>query len=395
MAQSKIKITFGQDLIVGSTISFLIDDVPYTWTYVPTRLGAFEVTTGIPNILTKGKVSAENFKNAFDLDFPTGFETEMFISRNSTSITIKSDSVPVNFSGGLSTYTTGTSSAFITFEITRGGDIELLGLENNNYLLNNEIWLDIYNNAPIESFNLKVTNTSNNQTLPNFTLYAINGKASVNLQPIFKSLFDSSEIRNYNRFKIQVDEVIIYKTIIRGGERTELTNRTITLLSTLRNSINLPIWQGYPTDEYFLDSDSTIQKRTPANLDYRKEKNCNSLYFKFLNQLGGYSNWLFENSEETETNTNLGAYSRERIISDMGNEVKNSLSVYSKVPKEYYGLIKDLFVSPEIYIWKDLRWVRVFSGRNTSQEDPSKKAYAVKAKFDFENRFNPSALWSN
>ena len=408
MAQSKLKIVFAQNLIVGSTISFNLKAVdtgietPYMFTYVGTRSNPFEVTAGVPNFLFTGRVSAFNFKTAFDLDFPANFETSFVASRNSSSVNIISLDENVIFTGGIATYQEGQSAAFITFEITRDEGIVLGGFTESNYLLNNEIWIDLNIFEAIDRYQVLVTNTSNGKIAKPIVLFSLDNKVEFNIQQVFKSLFDTPNVKNANKFKITfrallgnviVKESTIYKNIIRGGKRTEKTNISIAFNTILRPTTNLPIWTGYPTNEYYLSEDGSVQTQTPTNVDYRKETNCNGLYFKFLNQLGGYSNWLFQSYQTTESNQNLGAYSVGRTIQDLGNESDSSLSVYSKVPAEYYPLIQDLIISPEIYIWKNFEWVQVFSGRNSTQEDANKKAYSVNLKFDFENRFNPTLLW--
>lgn len=411
MAQSKIKINFGQNLIVGSTISFnlkAIDtgiETPYTFTYVPTRSNPFEVTTQLPTFAFIGKRSAQNFQTAFELDFPSDFTTEINIAKFSSSVIITSLDENITFTGGLSTYEPGYSSAKITFEITREDGISLGGFSESNYFLNNEIWIDLSTVETIDRYQINVTNISNGTSTKPIVLFAFNNKVEVNIQQVFKHLFDTPNIKNANKFKITikailndvvVKETLVYKNIIRGGERTEKTNISIPFNTSLTVTDKLPVWNGYPTNEFYLAPDGSIQilaSISNENKDYRKESGCNGLYFKFLNQKGGISNWLFQSYQETESNMPLGAYSVGRTIADLGNESDCALQVYSKVPNEYYQLIKDLIISPDIYIWKDLRWVRVFSARNTTETDRNKKAYSVKLKFDFENRFNPSITW--
>lgn len=413
MATSKLKIIFPQNLIIGSTVSFNFKQVstgietPVTFTWVALRTNPYEVTLLPLNIFSLGRAPAQAFKNSFEIDFPTyAIEIQPNANKKSTYVIITSEDEDVTFSGGTSTYKEGQSS-LVTFEITRFDGIILTGLESDNYFINNEIWLNINLLESITKYELSLTNLSNGKFTTPFVLFTNNSNAYVNIQPIIKSIFDYPNIKNQNKFQINIkaynnDELLyntnIVKNFIRGGNRTELTNQNITLGTILRPSTKLPIWDGFSTDQYYLASDGTIQitpfNEIPLNLkDFKRTKGCSNIYFKFLNQKGGYSNWLFESYSNPETNSNLGAYVRNNQIEDLGNEVDNSLNVFSKVSAEYYGLIKDLFVSPEIYVWKDLRWVRIFSGRNTSDFDETKRAYSVKAKFDFENRYNPSLLW--
>lgn len=413
MAVSKLKITFPQNLIVGSTVSFNFKQVstgietPVTFTWVASRSNPYEVTK-LPNGTSVGSASATAFRNSFLIDEPEYLIT-LSIGLYSSFVIITSEDNDVTFSGGQSNYKEGQSS-LVTFEITRQtGDTSIIvtGLESDNYFINNEIWMVLNTVDTISRYELVLTNLNNGKFTRPFELFTMTNTSRVNIQPIIKSLFDYPNVRNQNKFQITINAYIgnelsgtnsFIKNFIRGGHRTELTNQNIATGTILRPSVKLPIWDGYPTDEYFLDTDGSIQigpfaDIDPSLKDFKRVKGCNNLYVKFLNQQGGYSNWLFESYSNAETNTNLGAFVRNNNIEDLGNEVDNSLNVFSKVPQEYYQLIKDLFVSLEIYVWQDLRWKRVLSGRNTSDYDTAKRAYSVKAKFDIENRYNPSLLW--
>lgn len=412
MAVSKLKITFSQNLIVGSTVSFNFKQIstgietPVTFTWVVSRTNPYEVTN-IPGNFQTGRTSAEAFKNSFEID-ETLYPIEIYIGRSSSYVVITSNDDDVTFNGGTSTYQPGQPS-LVTFQITMNEGITVSGLGLDNYFINNEIWVGALVSEPITRYALSLSNLNNGKFTGNFNLFSNNSTAYFNIQPIIKSLFDYPNVSNQNEFQINIKayngSTLIHtntmvKNFIRGGNRTDLTNQNISLGTILRPSVKLPIWDGFPTDEYFLDVDGTIQIRPfaeidPSLKDFKRVKGCNNIYFKFLNQKGGYSNWLFESYSNPETNTNLGAFVRDNNIEDLGNEVDNSLNIYSKVPQEYYGLIKDLFVSPEIYVWKDLIWKRVLSGKNTSDYEPAKRAYSVKGKFDIENRYNPSLLWSN
>lgn len=412
MAVSKLKITFNQRLILGSTVSFNFKQVstgietPVTFTWVGLRSGAYQATANFdPPYLIASVNSVKGFKQAFEIDQPDyPIEETLGTTVGSPSfVVITSNDDDITFSGGTSTYQPGQSS-LTTFEITRNEGILITGLESDNYFINNEIWMGMSVIDQITRYSLTLNNLNNGKFTRSFILFTNNSRANVNIQPILKSLFDYPTVRNQNKFQISIQayngnslvhSATIVKNFIRGGNRTELTNQSIALGTILRPSLRLPVWDGFPTQEYFLDNTGSIQTRNADLVDNKRVKGCNNIYFRFLNQKGGYSNWLFESYSNPETNSNLGAFVRNNKIEDLGNEVDNSLNVYSKVPSEYYSLLKDLFISLDIYVWQDLRWKKVISNKNTSDYDTAKRAYSVKAKFIFENRFNPSLLWSN
>ena len=80
----QLGITFKNNGVVTANL--------FTW--VATRSGAFEVTTGTPTA-TAGETTAINFESAFDLDNPTGFIT----TQTTNSITIQSETLGEDFIG--------------------------------------------------------------------------------------------------------------------------------------------------------------------------------------------------------------------------------------------------------------------------------------------------------
>ena len=162
----------------------------------------------------------------------------------------------------------------------------------------------------------------------------------------------------------------------------------------------LPVWIGYETAEYYIDNQNLILKRlladvSIANIEERRTKGCNEVYVKFLNQNGGYSNWLFESHSNIENNNNQGGFIRNNLVDDLGNETDFKLQLESKVPKAFKQLILDLIISPEIYALIEGLYIRVRSGRNSMEYDNIKRSYATKINLEVDNRFNPSLLWSN
>lgn len=107
MSLSKIIITFNEDLIVNSTLTFNIGNDNYpgleialdeTWKSI--RAASQQVTTGTPTI-NPGERSAINFVIAFNLDFGgTGFT----VSRALNVVTIICPETYLWFSGGLAMY---------------------------------------------------------------------------------------------------------------------------------------------------------------------------------------------------------------------------------------------------------------------------------------------------
>lgn len=279
-------------------------------------------------------------------------------------------------------------------------------LNNNGYLINNEIWFNINSDSTVVYFKLVLTNLGNSKITTQFISYAINNNVFVNIQSSVKSLFDVPNGGTNNSTKIQISitandgtNITFVKDFIRGGNRVIATNQTFSPNQTLRLSEKLPVWSGFPVYDYFLSSIYVIQQQNLADvtdIDYKRIKGCNNVYIKFLNQKGGYSYWLFESYTKKEGNTPLGyIINGSNNMIDLGSESNNDLQIYSKISKEYKQYALDIIVSPDIYAYRNGSWEKIFMRSNSNEYDNIKKVYTVNINIDLNYRFNPSLLWSN
>jgi len=389
----------------GDTVSFKITvgGVPFTIseTFVTSPIGSNQVQIGSTNL-----ISAQNLALKLASDYPTYIGTMVI-----------GNQVKANSLNGSPPYAMATNAPLrIEFEFIEAS-ISINGLEYDRYLINNEIWISIGTGTLVEYFNVTIANNFTGGIPASAVVYPnISGVARLNISPYLKSLFANSEdpigynidnqvVPNVNAFTITAssdffEAASITKTFIRGGKRTNETNQTLPSLSQLRPTLRLPIWQGYDTAGYELDENNVERKVLLATFpeeskDYRRLKGCNSIYCKFLNQQGGYSNWLFESHTITESGNNLGSYIRDNKVDDLGNEFDSKCKLYSKVPEYYRDLIRDLIVSHEIYLTIDGIETRVVLGKNSMPYDKVSRTYTVNINFDFDYRFNPTPLWSN
>ena len=281
-------------------------------------------------------------------------------------------------------------------------------LNGNGYLINNEIWFNINADTEAVYFKIVLTNLSNAKITTQFVSYAINNNVFVNIQSAVKGLFDSPNGTTNNSTKIQISitandgtNITFIKDFVRGGNRVNETNQTISSNQLLRLAEKLPVWSGFPVYDYFLTSGYVIQEKglvdlDPALIDYKRIKGCNNIYLKFLNQKGGYSYWLFESWTEKEQNNPLGyLIDGSNNMLDLGSESKSDLQIYSKIPKEYKQYAFDLIDSLDVYAYQNGTWKKLFMKSNNIEKDNIKKVYTVTLNIDLNYRFNPSLLWSN
>ena len=195
----------------------------------------------------------------------------------------------------------------------------------------------------------------------------------------------------------EVFATTLSKTFIDGGNRTYNSNQRFGVKTALIPTLTIPQWGGYPIDYYYFNTSKQMIKENQIPItikEERKIKGCNPVYVKFKNSKGGYSYWLFENSEREEKAKNLGIVEGFDYFTDLGNELEEGLSVTSKVPKRFMPMMFDLSSSREIYVYLgNTRWEQVKSDNNTVKQNPFNENEKVKIKLQKVHRYNPTLLW--
>lgn len=291
------------------------------------------------------------------------------------------------------------------------------GLESNNFLINNDIWLKILPYSDngstssllnVKRYNVSISNLTNGKTTVLVTAYPITPQSEVNvkLNELIKSTF-SPVGNNINVIKINLQLLYfnsglasrelsitdsITRNFIRGGKRTNEINNSLINGLTLSPTEKIAVWAGYPSSKYVLNGSEISQVLNDVS-EFRTVKTCSPLYVKFLNQLGGYSYWLFEVPETTQSGRGIGFVERIGSVKDLGVSYDNSISAISKVPAYYLPLIQDLIISPDVSFWKDAKWNQLTMGNNSITENSNKKAYEVNVRFDKYDNLNPSLIW--
>lgn len=316
--------------------------------------------------------------------------------------------------------------------------ITINGLQGDGFLIDNPIYVELETDNPdIYYWLISFENTVNSQTVSNIIIYPNNNENSrLNISPTLKTLFtlpqhesnytSTSEIEmpnNSNLFGMSVtafylvdgivtegESTFVSKTFIRGGfyQTYELTtNRMIPSGKVLQNADQIPYFPGYPCALYYLTNDKKINKKNiflfpydAPEIDRKRIKGCDGAYIKFLNSLGGYSYWLFENWKETSDNDHFGSSNSYSQIMDYGSEMEFTYEAMSKVPIKYKGLMTDLIASKEIYLWLEngakglSQWKRLIL-KSSNKIEVKKSVPYVEASIKFEQvkNYNPSLLW--
>lgn len=293
--------------------------------------------------------------------------------------------------------------------------LTITGLQSNYYLANNPIYVTVRETTSWDYATIKVGN------LPVATVTPIDNEVRFNIAPFVKSLmpnvsfnvFDniiSTEIRvtTFRRLlnvAVVVSQEVLTKTFIRGGNNRNLPNYNISANQILKVTDKLPYWSGYNamySRMLQIGVFNTIIEypfTNPHPDDVLEEerlsvKGCNPKFVKFLNRIGGYSYWLFEVSETTLTNNDLGTINN-NYIADLGYSYNEEIELYSKVPERYMALVEDLIFSPSTWLFEkeENKFHRVKLSNNNIKINRANKAQEFRIKIKPFTNYNPSLIW--
>lgn len=287
------------------------------------------------------------------------------------------------------------------------------GLENNAYLINNPIIIDLIGNSnDVRHFDLAIRNITRN-TFSSLTLDTPPGKSEMkyNISPVIKSLFskpNNTTVSNINLFEIQSvarnnegvvgSNVVVRKSFIRGGEDTDKTNLYMNNGDLCLPADKIPYWRGKQVDYssvlYLPNGGAAIITRFELGIhgEMMKSRSCDGAYIRFLNSRGGYSYWYFEGKKKNKKTKTLGRIG-DLYPRSLGSEFESEYELFSKVPRRYYPLMDDLIASPEIYIQQEDHWERLNSESNTTTFDNTSRSTDVKLKFKTFSNYNPVITW--
>lgn len=299
------------------------------------------------------------------------------------------------------------------------------GLEQNGYLINNTIKV-VVSHPLIYKLEVSILNQANGKsvTLPNLYSDPTFTKVEFNIEKLIKGLF-TEPYPNFdftsntpllipessNRFSLNfrvtttegdTDEWAAQKTFIRGGMFNDEMNQRLSSNRFVTPTKIVPIFQGYPFANFWLNNEFKVQKLNQGvigfypdlPIEYVREKTCNGKYIMFLNSLGGYSFWLFDNWEVEESSSSLGIINNGYNQKDLGQNYNSGFKVVGKIPERFYPLMRDLIFSPDIWVFmkEENAWKKIYSDGNKWVQNGAKVAYKVEYKFSNFNNYNPRLI---
>lgn len=279
----------------------------------------------------------------------------------------------------------------------------ITGLEGTSYYLFNPIWVDVVDAPNKVRFNVKINGESNF-----FDLYPFQGELRFDIGKLVLGLIPN--VTNKTTLIGQMDgayevELKIGMFILDGGQSgSGITQKKYFILGGVKSyssnviaktNLNLHkyYWAGFPTWNSILSSGKVMNLNMldPERYNFKQlipRVNCTNAFFGFRNKLGGFSPYLFEDFNIIDDNKDKGYYLTPYEPKISGIESTLSISVRSKVKREFYETINSLADSYEIYLYNSDRlidtdddWVRLVGSNSISINDKNIST-DIELKFD-------------
>lgn len=299
------------------------------------------------------------------------------------------------------------------------------GLNSNRFLTGNPIPITITADSGEFAIGTKITMSITRQAThpgqslyayPPITLFPTSGGVEVDLRPYIVGMMPEpyipttsyqDPIPNYQVFNItfsenQTDTSAIFsnKTFIGAFKRTKSNNAlTFSVNEELREGEKIPVWQGYPTARFWINSSNQIKSTTVVTSEHSQQMRtnaCNPFYVRFLNSKGGYSFWMFNSWEHSTKSDEYGVIERTGINNkSLGFSEENTVTVDTRVKREYYDLIRALIVSPVIQVYDqfDMEWLKIELKGTTFETNNYDDLQEFTCEFDLMLNVNPGVIW--
>ena len=293
----------------------------------------------------------------------------------------------------------------------------LQGLENNYYLAGNDIWLHLYSiSSPALKLELTCTNLTTSETLKKLTLYpSPDNEFRFNISEPVRALFpEPNHIVNNNLQQISFAFKVSYvDTNITASEFSEVKY----FVRGFRKKQGTKDWFLQPSEELVIKpwsqwigvtfpgyaqrlQSSLITSYVPGQIKVNRLNDCSYKIIKFLNSLGGYQFYVFENWKIKPKAKSKGYVQRvqhrlrENNFKSLGSEISEVIEFQAKTPYEMQGIINDLVMSSEVYLYDpegdddNSKWIMLDYDSNSAEENNQDLSYDNKLSYNIINNVN-------
>ena len=297
----------------------------------------------------------------------------------------------------------------------------ILNFGDNNYLTGNDLWVTIKDFAnPVKNLKLRVKNLANLKQ-HDLVLYPLpNNQFTLNITTAVRSLFDapihdSLPLNTLAKFEIKFDISFvgafpneienIEKYFIRGYTQNKAINTYIDLDTNLLIG-NAKFYANGTTNfnSYFvlrkIGGINILTKDLSADL-INIQNLCNYKIIKFLNSIGGYQYFLFEDFEIKESAKPLKNVPKitnafnDTAFQSLGTELKKEIELITENSAEDQIIITEIVNSFDVLMWDATAqiWIKLVPNANATTTNTWDNRYKNKIKFDFYNEVNNTLIW--
>lgn len=301
------------------------------------------------------------------------------------------------------------------------------GLNSNRFLAGNPVPVKlslatgVFETGSFITMNITRLSTHGGElpiVMPSTKLYPGPSGLEIDIAPYIKGLLPypyvpgtsyQDPVPNYQNFNITFSEsqtdssnAFLNKTFVRGFRREESeTAMTLAINAQLNPVDTIPMWTGYPSARFWIDSGSAIRSTQIVESQYSKQMraptNCDPFYVRFLNSLGGYSFWMFNAWDWSTKTTGVGVIERtaSTINRSLGFKEDNTITVDSRVKREFLPLIRDMIASPVIQVYGKfgMPWKKIELKGQSITESNYEDMIEATASFDLMLGNRPEVIW--
>lgn len=290
------------------------------------------------------------------------------------------------------------------------------GLDNNYYLSGNNIWIKVNGfTKPTTALEIKVKNIDSQKSYEFSLAPSPEGEYDFNIsQPIrgLMPLPNPIQLNTLQNFEIE------FKGFLKDADTGAIESVTQTLTKQfirgwieksgsknwhLQEGNNLFIgkwlnWDGISlvTPKKLLNGEMIDYLPAPTETETKKlRNNCNYTIVKFLNSLGAYQLYVFENSETKfktkpkKTIEGIAYHLKQNNSHNLGLENEKTIELHTKTSYADQPIIIDLIRSYDVYLFdkngtdEDGRWQRLKLGSNETIQNTYDRVYENKITFEF------------
>lgn len=296
--------------------------------------------------------------------------------------------------------------------------MDIVGLENDYYLIGNDIYVVVKNTSSESSFiDVSFTNLTTGNTMGALRPYPnLQNEYKFNVCMPIRALFPEPESVNTPN-SIQRIAITITATLVNGT--TETTSVTKLFVRGGRNKQKATNWNladgeslttgpfprfigipELPNGVHKISGDAVVEYVPKDRYDVLRRNVCEPTYVRFLNSLGGYEWWAFEQRIDNDegkagkTKTIPTVSLKTDNMRQLATTQSREFTLITDMPIEFYDMAVEMVNSTDIYIYDrdapagdlEAQYERVFlNGTNKIEKNTMSKRVVLELKLFIPN----------